>query len=133
MKKITDQQGFTLIELMIVVVIIGILSSVAMPAYDNYVRKGKRGEGISAIQMILEAQERYYADHRTYTSDLTKLGLANPYITPQNAYSLSAASCAGGLTQCVEITAAAQGGQAKDGNLVANTQGKKLRGASDSW
>lgn len=130
------QQGFTLIELMIVVVIVGILASVAMPAYDNYVRKGKRGEGISAIQTVLEAQERYYADHRTYASNLTDLGLANPYITQQKIYSLTAASCAGGLTQCVEITATAIGGQVKDGNLVANTQGKKVRvqgGAELAW
>jgi|SRR5690554_811279 len=133
MQRITKQQGFTLIELMITVVIVGILASIAVPSYENYVRKGKRGEGISAIQMILEAQERYYADHRSYTNDLTKLGLASPYISPQGFYSVTAKACGNGLTQCVEITAAGVGGQAKDGNLVADTRGKKVRGTSDSW
>lgn len=128
------QAGFTLIELMIVVVIVGILASIAMPAYDNYVRKGKRGEGISAIQTVLEAQERYYSDHRKYTSNLSDLGVSST--SPQGIYNLAASSCAGGLTQCVEVTATAIGGQAKDGDLVANTQGKKVRvlgGAELAW
>lgn len=136
MNLITKNKGFTLIELMIVVVIVGILSSIALPSYQQYVRKANRADGMSAIQMILDAQERYYADHISYTADLTKLGLADPYITPEGHYSIKASVCGGSLTTCVELTATAQGGQVKDGNLVANTQGKKERiagGVTHSW
>lgn len=129
------QQGFTLIELMIVVVIIGILASIALPAYDNYVRRGKRGEGMSAVHTVLEAQERYYSDHRRYTATLSDLGVSAT--SPQGLYKLSAAKCGSQeLTQCVEIKAEALGSQAKDGDLVANTQGKKVRvlgGAELAW
>ncbi len=58
--------GFTLIELMIVVVVVAILASIALPSYQEYVRKGRRAEasqGIGAIQM---AQERWRAEHSTY-------------------------------------------------------------------
>lgn len=133
MQKV-KQQGFTIVEIMIVVAIVSILMTIAMPSYQKHVRKGKRGEGIGAIQMVLEAQERYYADHRTYANTLTKLGLSNPYITEQSIYSLTLGACSGqALTQCVEVTATALGGQAQDGNLIANTQGKKIRGTNDTW
>lgn len=126
MKSLRKKRGFTLIELIIVMAIIAILAAVAMPAYDQYVRKGKRGEGISAIQTVLEAQERFYADNRTYTDDLEDLNIDE--LSPQGFYRLSADTCTGTtLTQCVEITAAAQGSQAADGDLVANTRGLKAR------
>ena len=129
-------KGFTLIELMIVVVIIGILTSIALPSYQQYTMRGNRGDGISAIQMVLDAQERFYADNISYTSDLTKLGLSDPYITPNKHYSIKAAACGtAALNQCVQLTATAQGSQAKDGNLIADTRGKQERndGAVKSW
>lgn len=136
MNVMTKQKGFTLIELLIVVVIIGILSSIALPSYQQYTMRANRTDGMSAIQMLLDAQERYYADHISYTDDLTKLGLADPYITPEGHYEISASSCAGDLSRCVELTAKAQGSQVKDGDLIANTQGKKERiagGVTHSW
>ena len=62
--------GFTLIEVMIVVAIIGILSAVAFPSYREYIRRGDRA---SARAGLLEAQqfmERYYAVNSRYTSDV---------------------------------------------------------------
>lgn len=122
-----NMRGFTLIELMIVVVIVGIFAAIALPQYSQYVMRGKRGEGITAIHTVLEAQERYYADHLRYTADLSDLGLPNPYTSPQGFYQLTAADSCGGLARCVQVTATALGGQADDGNLVANTKGKKVR------
>src|SRR5690554_2097629 len=138
MNPISNHKGFTLIELMMVVVIVGILSSIALPSYQQYTMRANRTDGMSSIQMLLDAQERYYADHISYTADLTKLGLADPYITPEGNYSIKAAACSPTipLSQCVELTATAQGGQVKDGNLVANTQGKKERiagGVTHGW
>lgn len=134
MNRMQVNKGFTLIELLVVVVIVALLATIAMPSYNEHVRRGKRSDGMDAITMILEAQERYYADHLKYTANLADLGASAT--SPQGHYSLSAASCAGGLSQCVAITATGVGEQAKDGSLMANTQGLRTRtvgGVVNNW
>src|SRR5437868_7019148 len=56
----TRTQGFTLLELMIAVVVIGLLSAIAFPSYQEQVRRGKRAEGKSALLKAAQLQERIY-------------------------------------------------------------------------
>jgi type IV pilus assembly protein PilE len=58
--------GFTLIELMIVVAIIGVLASIALPAYQQYVLRGKLAEAYSHLSSLQLRMEQYYQDNRTY-------------------------------------------------------------------
>ncbi|MDO8464627.1 MAG: type IV pilin protein [Gallionella sp.] len=60
------QQGFTLVELMIVVVIVGILSVVALPAYSNYVIRGKIPDATSNLANKRVKMEQFFQDNRTY-------------------------------------------------------------------
>lgn len=69
-------RGVTLTELMIVVVVIGILASIAYPSYRNYVAKAKRNEAKAALLQIATLQERFYLQNNTYTTDMTELGFA---------------------------------------------------------
>ena len=69
--------GFTLIELMLVVVVIGILAAIALPAYQQQVAKGRRADAITALSGILQAQERRRSNNGSYTAALNELNLAD--------------------------------------------------------
>lgn len=58
--------GFTLIEVMVTVAIVAILASVAVPAYTNYVKRGKLPEAFNQLTGIAMATEQFYQDNRTY-------------------------------------------------------------------
>ncbi len=135
------RNGFSLIELMVVLVVIGILASVAIPSYNRNIQSGYRSDAIGVIQEILSAQERFYTDELTYTKTLKTLGLqvnsSGQYETRDVRYKIEAQSCSGyTLKECVEIVAKAQGEQAGDGNLIANTMGRQdriLDGTTLEW
>ena len=61
-------RGFTLVELMIVVAIVGILSAVAIPAYQDYVKRGRIPEATSNLAAMRVRMEQYYQDNKTYTN-----------------------------------------------------------------
>jgi prepilin-type N-terminal cleavage/methylation domain-containing protein len=61
-----DQRGFTLMELMIVIVIIGVLAAIGIPAYNNYTRKAKAAACDAQKRSIATAVGLYYAEHSTY-------------------------------------------------------------------
>lgn len=69
-----NKRGFTLIELMIVVAIIGILSSVALPAYNDYVRRGKVQEATTTLAANRVRLEQYFQDNRTYVGATLSTG-----------------------------------------------------------
>ncbi len=64
-------RGFTLIELMIVVAIVGILSAVAYPAYTDYIRRGDLSEGFSTLSSMQVRMEQFYQDNRSYVGTNT--------------------------------------------------------------
>ena len=65
--------GFTLIELMIVVVVVAILGAVAYPSYQDHVRKAKRAEAKTALLKAAQVLERNYSNSSTYVTDLGPL------------------------------------------------------------
>lgn len=67
-------KGFTLIELMIAVAIVAILASIALPAYQNSVRKSRRADAMTSLLQLQLAQEKWRANNPSYTSDLANLG-----------------------------------------------------------
>jgi len=77
--------GFTLIELMIVVVIIAILAAIAMNSYRQYILRGNRTSATRALQDLTSREENYYFSNNTYASTLSSLGatgsMAGPYYT----------------------------------------------------
>ena len=115
-------RGFTLIEVMIVVLIIGLLAAIAFPNYSQYVTRANRADGQDRLTEVMFEQERYQIRRRTYATDLTLLGYDDPdTVNSKNAYySISAAACGGNIRNCVLLTATPIGRQAA-ANEVALT------------
>lgn len=65
-----SRSGFTLIEILIAIAIVGILAAVAVPSYTSYLDKAKRPDAINGINRIAQAQERYYAINGRYARNL---------------------------------------------------------------
>ncbi|WP_374581961.1 type IV pilin protein [Pseudoduganella sp.] len=70
--------GFSLMELMVTVVIIGILAAVAMPAYADYVKRGRIPPGTAALSELRAKMEQHFQDNRSYKGACAKGALAEP-------------------------------------------------------
>jgi type IV pilus assembly protein PilE len=93
-----SNSGFTLIEMIIVVVIIGILASVAYPGYQEYMKRGQRSEGQALLNEAASRQERYFSQNNAYVTtdtDLANLGLKNGEKSETGKYTLSVSAVAG--------------------------------------
>lgn len=117
--------GFTLIELMIVVAVVAILASIAYPAYQDSVRKSRRGEAKADLMELTQGYERFYTVNNTYVG----FGAVLPYTqSPRTGlarYNITSAETATTFTLTAAPTAA--GGQNADtcGTLSINNLGIK--------
>ena len=129
----TKQRGFSLIELLIAMTIIGVLASIAVPNYQDYVLNSKRSEGKALLSQAAAMQERFFAQNNSYVisnDDLGKLALpkapVNNAVPSENRYyALTVSSVAGdgGYT----LTATQSIGDAVCGNLTLDAVGVKGR------
>ncbi|MGP9567485.1 pilin [Halomonas sp. AOP5-B2-8] len=76
--RCSNQRGFTLIELMIVVAIIGVLASFAVPQYQNYVGRAQVGEALSLMSPVKAALSEYRITHGEFPDDNEQAGLSAP-------------------------------------------------------
>ena len=105
-----NNKGFSLIELMVVLAIIGILGAIAYPSYDAYMKKSRRADGKIGLQEMADRQERFYLQNNTYTTIAANVGGT---ATDENYYGLSI-DAADVNSFTLRATAVAGGPQAND-------------------
>ena len=134
-KAINLENGFTLIELMIVVVIIGVIAAVALPTYNDAIQKSRRSDAYDALLDCAAAQTRRYTTSSP-SSYLDQAGIygrelcgatnvANQLFSKDGHYFLTITNnnceVTGGRFWCFSITATAQGSQTNDSDCLTLT------------
>lgn len=145
--RLRKAHGFTLVELMVVVAIVGILASVAYPSFMNQIRTSRRSDAVVAMSRVQQAQERWRANNTTYASNTqmttattaTPPGLGLSATTEGGYYTLAVASnTATGYT--LTATAVSGKSQSSDTNgtnctalTVTVTNGSGVKSPDACW
>ncbi len=128
-------RGFTLIELMIAVAIVGILAMIALPSYQHAVRKGNRGDAQAFMLDVAQREQQIFMDSRRYraAADNAAFPAALNLTVPQRiaTYYEFSVSLAAGPPPSYTITATPKGGQALDGALTMDSLGRKT--PAEKW
>jgi len=126
-------RGFTLIEVMTVVVVIGILAAVAYPSYQDYIRKGNRSAAQTFMMTIAQRQEQYLLTNRSYTTTVGTGGL-NLTQPPETNGKYQFVVTQPGGTSTYLVTANPQGNQAVPGKFDALTLSSDgTKGPTAEW
>lgn len=135
-----QQKGFTLIELMIVVVIVGILAAIAYPSYLEHIKKARRAEAKALLIQIANRQQQVYMDARSFVTvaNMASLAGSDLKITPEEKvvdnYSLVVTPVVG-LPPAFSATLAPLDGKqmAGDYSFTLNSAGEKTSSPDGGW
>jgi len=135
MQRTEKNLGFSLIELLIAVAIIGILAGVAYPAYTDFVTRSKRAEAQRELMRLANLQEQVFVDTRSYAADMTGLGFANAiYTTETGNYAIEVSAQ---TATTFTLTATAKLAQATNdsacGTITIDDTGQQAGASSHCW
>lgn len=127
-RKVRGEKGFTLIELMVVVIILGILAALSIPLYSGYVRRGKVSEALLAISDIKQGAVAYYQKNSLFTAAADADDVSDKYgVAVDNSKWTYAVTAAGAITATANSV-----GSGLDTGTITATPTVDARG-SISW
>jgi type IV pilus assembly protein PilE len=133
-RKMTGQQrGFTLMEVIVVVVILGILAAIAIPNYSEYTLRSHRSAVQAFISDVASRQTQFFLDRRVYATTVAALNMATP-ADIASRYAVAIATNAG-PPATFQVTATPTGTQVDDrcGALTVDQAGNKGAAATRCW
>lgn len=114
-------QGFTLIEVLIAVAIVGILAGIAVPIYTQYIVDARRTDAISFLSEVAGEQVRYFSSNNEYADSMDELGYDADGVSPEGHYTVTVSNPDGGSSFLLTATPVASGRQANDAECTAFT------------
>jgi type IV pilus assembly protein PilE len=128
---VSNKNGFTLIELIITVAIVGILASIAYPSYTNSLRKSNRSAAQSVLMDIAQRQSQYLVENRSYAASTSAVNVTVPSKV-SSTYTITVTNSAGPPPSfTATATPIAGTNQVSDGVLTINNTGTKT--PSNKW
>ncbi len=130
-----DVRGFSLLELLIVLVVAGIIASVALPAYQEHARKARRAEGHAALYDSASRQEEFFLNNKTYTTTVGAGGLNALSPTENGFYAITvdAPTAACPINRCYQLRATPQGNQASDSCGALTLDFDRIKNPTNCW
>ena len=128
MKQAYGQQskGFSLLEVMMALAIVGILTMVALPSYTNYVERSRRGDAMDLLLSVATAQQQYYLTNRTYAAHIDDLPISALSADAHYHARVIAASPTAYRVRALTWGSGVSGLQHGDGRFELRSTGRKL-------
>ena len=125
------KKGFSLIELLVALAIMGILAAVAIPSYQSYVVKGNRATAQSFMMDLANREKQYMLDARTY-ADFTTLGVSAP-VDVSKHYAIAISAPASTPPSFTITATATSSQQISDGSLPLTLNDQGVKTPADKW
>lgn len=135
MRKIFFNKGFSLIELVVAMAIVGIIAAIAIPSYQGSMRKAIRSDAKAALMDLAARQERFFTENNSYTVTLSNLGYTSAN-SPEGYYSLAAvAGPTGSITTSFTVSAnlIASSNDSNCSQFSLSSNGAKSATSSSCW
>jgi type IV pilus assembly protein PilE len=128
-------RGFSLLELIVVVVVAGVIAAIAIPSYQNQSRKGRRSAATAALLDATSRQEQFFLDNKTYTTSVVAGGLNMNATTEDGSYVLSVDAPTGAcpLDRCYSVRATPQGAQGADACGALTINSERIKSPNGCW
>lgn len=128
-------RGVTLMELLIVIVVVSILASIAIPSYRNYLIRTQRTDATAALLRLAAAQEKFYLQNNTYTTELGNAGLNLGTTSEHGWYTINVAVATntGFRATATPVAGGAQASDAHCASFSINETGRRDATNTDCW